>query len=112
MINKIDNKNKISIKFLKVNIIIEFLKGKNFLFIDGPGGTAITFLYKALLAYARSKKITVAVASSGIASLLLPGGRTAHYTFKIPIQLSFDSTCFLPRLKEHSELLRKADNIL
>ena len=44
--------------------------------------------------------------------MLLPGGRTAHSKFRIPIQISFDSTCFLPRLKEHSELLRKAEIII
>jgi hypothetical protein len=36
-------------------------------FIDGPGGTGKTFLYNAILAYARSEKhIALAVASSGI----------------------------------------------
>lgn len=33
------------------------------------------------------------MASSGIASLLLPGGRTAHSRFKIPINVNEDSTC-------------------
>jgi hypothetical protein len=33
------------------------------------------------------------VASSGIASLLLCGGRTAHSMFKIPLSLNPDSTC-------------------
>ncbi|KAF1876696.1 hypothetical protein Lal_00031507 [Lupinus albus] len=34
------------------------------------------------------KKIVLTVASSGIASLLLPGGRTTHSKFKIPVQSS------------------------
>nr|GME10446.1 ATP-dependent DNA helicase pif1-like [Ipomoea batatas] len=55
-------------------------------FIDGPGGTGKTFLYKCLLATVRSRKwIALATASSGIAASILPGGRTAHSTFKIPI---------------------------
>ena len=53
--------------------------GKNAFFIDGPGGTGKTFLYKLLLAKIRCQnKIALAVASSGIASTLLPGGRTGH----------------------------------
>ncbi|KAL2455154.1 FAD binding 3 domain-containing protein [Abeliophyllum distichum] len=48
-------------------------------FIDGPGGTGKTYLYKALLAAVRSKNlIALATASSGVAAALLPGGRTAH----------------------------------
>nr|GEX57995.1 hypothetical protein CTI12_AA123990 [Tanacetum cinerariifolium] len=43
------------------------------------GGTGKTFLYKTIISRLRSElKIILAVASSGIASLLLPGGRTAH----------------------------------
>ncbi len=46
-------------------------------FIDGPGGTGKTFLYDTLLAYVRGNgDIALAVASSGIAALLLEGGRT------------------------------------
>jgi hypothetical protein len=38
--------------------------------------------------------IALAVASSGIAALLMEGGRTAHSRFKIPIQGLHDaSTC-------------------
>ena len=38
-------------------------------------------------------KIALCVASSGIASLLLEGGRTAHSTFKIPLQINDTSFC-------------------
>ncbi|CAK1594996.1 unnamed protein product [Parnassius mnemosyne] len=56
-------------------------------FLDAPGGTGKTFLINLLLAKIRSeKKIAVAVASSGIAATLLPGGKTAHSMFKIPIE--------------------------
>ena len=59
-----------------------------FLFIDSPGGTGKTFLSGIILAYVRRNgKIALAVASSGIAATLLPGGRTAHVAFKIPIEL-------------------------
>nr|GEU50368.1 hypothetical protein [Tanacetum cinerariifolium] len=46
---------------------------------NGRSGTGKTFLYKTIIARIRSeRKIVLAVASSGITSLLLPAGRTAH----------------------------------
>ncbi|GJX64748.1 ATP-dependent DNA helicase PIF1-like protein [Tanacetum coccineum] len=48
-----------------------------FYFVYGPGGTGKTFLYKTITERLRSERmIVLAVASSGIVSLLLPGGRT------------------------------------
>ena len=45
-------------------------------FIDGPIGAGKTFLYCALLAKARSDdRIALATASSGIAAILMRGGR-------------------------------------
>ena len=62
-------------------------KGKVF-FVDGPGGTGKTYLYMAFLAKVRSTdRIAVATATSGIATSIMPGGRTAHSRFKIPIKL-------------------------
>ncbi|XP_022880893.1 ATP-dependent DNA helicase PIF2-like [Olea europaea var. sylvestris] len=56
-------------------------------FIDGPGGTGKTFLYKALLSAIKSQNaIALATASSGVAASLLPGGRAAHSRFKIPLE--------------------------
>ncbi|KAL4583062.1 hypothetical protein LXL04_007626 [Taraxacum kok-saghyz] len=61
-------------------------------FIDGPGGTGKTFLYKALLAEVLSRGlIALATASSGAAANNMPGGRTAHSRFKIPINLDNNS---------------------
>ena len=58
------------------------------LFLDAPGGTGKTFLLNLILAKVRhSSKIALAVASSGIAATLLTGGRTAHSTFKLPLNL-------------------------
>ncbi|KAF8100750.1 hypothetical protein N665_0218s0088 [Sinapis alba] len=55
-------------------------------FVDGFGGTGNTFLWKLLSATIRSRgDIVLNVASSGIASLLLEGGRTAHSRFGIPL---------------------------
>ncbi|XP_035838181.1 ATP-dependent DNA helicase pif1-like [Helianthus annuus] len=61
-------------------------------FVYGYGGTGKTFLWKTLSAAIRSKgEIVLNVASSGIASLLLEGGRTAHSRFHIPLNLNEDS---------------------
>ncbi|XP_035837204.1 uncharacterized protein LOC110893116 [Helianthus annuus] len=48
-------------------------------FVYGYGGNGKTFLWKTFAAALRSKgEVILNVASSGIASLLLDGGRTAH----------------------------------
>jgi len=55
--------------------------GKMF-FLDGPGGTDKTYVENLILATVRSQgHIALAVTSSGIAVLLLEGGRTAHSMF-------------------------------
>jgi hypothetical protein len=63
-------------------------------FIDGFGGSGKTFFYNTVLPALRSQgEQAIAVASSGIASLLLDGGRTAHYRFKIPLKSDKETTC-------------------
>jgi hypothetical protein len=53
---------------------IESLNGGVF-FIDGPGGTRKTFLYRALLGTVRSQdKITIAMATSSVTASIMPGG--------------------------------------
>ena len=64
------------------------------LFVYGHGGTGKTFIWKTIISTLRSNgKIVLAVASSCIASLLLPTGRTAHSRFKVPIDLTDESIC-------------------
>ena len=54
----------------------------------GPGGTGKTFLYNTLLAQVRSQsQINLGLARSGIAALLLSGGRTVHSRLKISIDI-------------------------
>ena len=78
-------------------------EGKAF-FVDGPGGTGKTMLFNALLNYVRSREpvkegphtkghIAVAVAASGIAALLLQGGRTVHNRFGLGINVHHTSRC-------------------
>ncbi|KAH1069241.1 hypothetical protein GYH30_006728 [Glycine max] len=63
-------------------------------FLYGYGGTGKTYIWRTLASSLRAKnQIVIMVASSGIASLLLPGGRTAHSKFKIPVPIFEDSTC-------------------
>ncbi|XP_019195872.1 PREDICTED: uncharacterized protein LOC109189717 [Ipomoea nil] len=53
-------------------------------FVYGYGGTRKTFMWRALSSTLRSKgQVVLNVASSGIASLLLPGGRTAHSSCRV-----------------------------
>ena len=67
---------------------IESRAGQAF-FLNGPGGTGKTFIYNTVCNTVRSwGKIVLCVASSGIAALLLCGGRTAHSMFKIPLSLN------------------------
>lgn len=82
-------------------------------FIDGPGGTGKSTLLNHILARIRGQgMIAIAVASSGIASLLLPGGRTAHSTFKIPIKLSQSSRCHIPKQSKLAVLINQASLIV
>ncbi|XP_019171369.1 PREDICTED: uncharacterized protein LOC109166926 [Ipomoea nil] len=69
-------------------------KAGGLFFVYGYGGTGKTFLWRALSSCIRSRgEIVLNVASSGIASLLLPSERTAHSRFAIPININEDSTC-------------------
>uniref|UniRef100_A0A0D3BGQ9 ATP-dependent DNA helicase n=1 Tax=Brassica oleracea var. oleracea TaxID=109376 RepID=A0A0D3BGQ9_BRAOL len=64
--------------------IIDAVIGKRggVFFVYGLGGTGKTFLWRLLFAAIRSRgEIVLNVASSGITSLLLQGGRTAHSRF-------------------------------
>lgn len=63
-----------------------------FFFVSGHGGTGKTFLWNVIISKIRSAdKIVLAIASSGVASLLLPKGRTAHSRFKIPVDINENS---------------------
>ncbi|XP_076949283.1 uncharacterized protein LOC143621878 [Bidens hawaiensis] len=82
-------------------------------FVYGYGGTGKTFLWKTLFAFIRSEgKIVLSVASSGIASLLLSGGRTAHSRFPIPINLVEDSLCYIKPDSDLARLLHETSLII
>ncbi|CAG8712846.1 3935_t:CDS:1 [Acaulospora morrowiae] len=73
------------------------------LFVDGPAGSRKTYLYDCLIAHVRAyQKIVLAIASSGIAALLLRGGHMVHSRFKIPISMiDGNATC---NVKKGSDL--------
>ena len=82
-------------------------------FVYGFGGTGKTFLWKTLSAAIRSKgQIVLNVASSGIASLLLSGGRTAHSRFRIPLNVTEQSLCGIKPNSDIADLLKQTKLII
>ncbi|CAI8593928.1 unnamed protein product [Vicia faba] len=70
-------------------------------------------MWRTLASALRSKhNICLTVATSGIASLLLPEGRTAHSRFKIPVPNLDNSTCKTNYNDDNAELLRQAKLII
>ncbi|XP_049316968.1 uncharacterized protein LOC125779739 [Bactrocera dorsalis] len=84
-------------------------------FLDALGGTGKTFIITLILAAIRSqKKIALALASSGIAAILLDGGRTAHSALKLPLnmQVSETPTCNISRNSAMGKVLKQVAIIL
>jgi hypothetical protein len=82
-------------------------------FVYGHGGTGKTYLWKTLISCLRSQgQIVLAMASSGIAALLLPGGRTAHSRLQIPIIVTEESTCGIKQGTHAAELMTKVSLII
>ncbi|GKC22351.1 DNA helicase, partial [Tanacetum coccineum] len=83
------------------------------LFVYGHGRTGKTFMWKTIISLLRSQgKIVLAVASSGIASLLLSAGRTAHSRFKLPLELTDESLCHVKKNTQLGKLLVETDLII
>ncbi|XP_074327666.1 uncharacterized protein LOC141665580 [Apium graveolens] len=82
-------------------------KGGKF-FVYGSGGCGKTFVWKTLLCYLRlERKIVFPVASSGIATVLLDGGRTVHSRFHIPIIID---QCYVAGIKHDIDLAEFLQN--
>ena len=85
----------------------------NTFFVDSPGGCGKTYIFNLLLEVARRDgRVALAVASSGIAALLLDGGKTAHSQLKIPVNIHADSLCNVSASSELAELLRATELIM
>jgi len=88
-------------------------KQPNLFFVIGHGGTGKTFLWNTIINYLRAqRKIVLTVASSGVASLLLPNGRTAHSRFRIPIDVDELSICDIKRGSKLADLIATTDLII
>ncbi|XP_031127601.1 uncharacterized protein LOC116029697 [Ipomoea triloba] len=102
-------------QFVVYDTILRDIQTQNgrLFFVYGYGGTGKTFVWKALSSKIRSAgDMVLNVASSGITSLLLPGGRTAHSRFAIPIAVNRDSTCNISQGSHLAELLIQAKLII
>ncbi|XP_057730446.1 uncharacterized protein LOC130945757 [Arachis stenosperma] len=82
-------------------------------FLYDQGGCRKTFLWSTISCSIRSKGgIILNVASSGIAALLLPNGRTAHSRFKISLAINEDSLCSIKQGSPLARLISKAKLII
>ncbi|XP_075636671.1 uncharacterized protein LOC142608899 [Castanea sativa] len=110
LIEKLNNNQRVA--FEKIMTVIDCKESMIF-FIDGLGGTGKTFLYRTILATLRKAgHIAIATATSGIAATLLPGGRTSHSRFKIPLTPDASSTCSISKQSDLAELIRRATIII
>ncbi|XP_074346709.1 uncharacterized protein LOC141685514 [Apium graveolens] len=76
-------------------------------FVYGSGGCGKTFLWQTLCCRLQSEhKIVLTVALYGIAAVLLPGGRTVHSRFHIPLKLGDNCSADLRHGTDISELLQ------
>ncbi len=82
------------IAYDKIINSFEQISNQRLFFIDGCGGTGKTRLFNTILAKIRKENnIALSMASTGIASLLLTNGNTAHSTLKIPLKTTETSMC-------------------
>ena len=78
-------------------------------FVDGPGGTRNTFLYRTLLVKLHSQdKLAMAIATSGVVASI----RTAHSRFKIPLTLKEGGCCSFMKQSGIAKLLQQATLII
>ncbi|XP_026411031.1 uncharacterized protein LOC113306292 [Papaver somniferum] len=92
------------------NTIVDSVNNRDgrMFFLNGSAGTGKTFLYNTIARSCRRYgNIVLTVGSSGIASLLLDGGRTAHSTFKIPFNVQEDSNIGISKDSEYAQLLKE-----
>ena len=83
--------------------------------IDAPAGTGKSYTICASSSYLRAQgKLVLCAASRGIAALLLPGGLTAHSTFKLPFgdDATEGSICGVKAESQRAEVLKRASLIV
>ena len=86
--------------------------GKQFC-INAAGGCGKTFLFQLLSAFVRMNgAICLCMASTGIASWNMIGGRTSHSRFKLPIPVLEDSVCGIKLQTSEATVIREAKLLL
>lgn len=99
--------------FDKISESINSKESNSHFFLQGPAGTGKTFVFNTLCNYYRGQgKIVLCVASSGIAALLLPDGRTSHSRFAIPLQINNLSSCHIKKDSMVAEFIKKTTLII
>lgn len=84
--------------------------GINCFYIDGPGGSGKTFIYTTLYHMLRSENKNVnTMAYTEIAATLLPGGKTVHKSFGMPVPLYFDSSSNMKSNSKEYEQVKNTD---
>ena len=82
-------------------------------FIDGPGGSGKTYLYKTLISTMLGEgKVVLPVASTGLAANLLPSGRTYHSQYKLPVPLVENSVSSMRSISADAQILKAADLLI
>lgn len=82
-------------------------------FVIGAAGAGKTFLYWMICFAVHSHALTVlCMAYLGIAAQLLPGGRMAHSTFKIPFDILDDSMYAVGKCSNLAALIKTAKLII
>ncbi|KAH9114215.1 hypothetical protein LEN26_013061, partial [Aphanomyces euteiches] len=96
--------------FHKVLKAVDDPNENNLFFLEGQGGSGKTFICQIILAEIRLRgKIALACASSGLAALLLMGGRTAHNLFGLPTRTPTPTmSCNYNVNSNHCQLLKEA----
>ncbi|KAF7812479.1 ATP-dependent DNA helicase PIF4-like [Senna tora] len=97
------------------NVVMDALNNSTdeLFFVNGFGGSGKTYIWNTLTSrLCLNGSIVLAVASSGIASQLIPGGRTAHSRFVIPLHCNENSTCNIVQGSDLANLLIHTELII
>jgi len=93
-------------------ILIIEVKEDNFSYMIAVAHEKLILCNTIISKFRFDKHIVLAVALSGITSLLLPDGKTAHLVFKITLQPNETSVCFFDKRSERAELIRETKLII
>lgn len=109
----ITNHSLMTIKKKNYNVIMDQINNNTgvIIYLEAPGGTGKTFLINVLLVEICAKQhITLALASSSIAAILMEGGQSAHSALQLPLNIAEEQflVCKISRGSERGELLKQA----